>query len=377
MKAAFEWSMRPLGVCDGPVVATECHSVLRSARVVSGFLWILLLCGSTAAQTAEQAGKALAGRGEVDEIRWSDPSKGQAFRVGIVRALPEGLEVQRGMAKRVLPYDQIGGVKFGLSMGERQLLAEARPDAIPALRAFWEARRLTLKLAGSNAGDLGLALARALRQSQACEDARRIAQEIADQDNDPRRRGRAKAELDTLAFLEVMQGGKADEVEKRAWAVTEAADEGNPDLMLLVTNYLLQREFAALQKIETENPRWQEDEEAKPVRDRHYHRALDLALYPSLFHPRREAEAAEGLWQAAGIYRHTQETARETGALEDLVALYASSAHTEEARTRLIPLKAALDSKRSQEETKPEEKPKDPEPKSPPPPPKRYNLFED
>jgi hypothetical protein len=340
-------------------------------------LAMLLCCGSVVAQTAEQASKALAGRGEVDELRWSDPSKGPVFRVGIVRALAEGLEVQRGTAKRLLPYDQIGGVKFGLSMGERQLIAEAKRESIPAMRVLWEARRLSLKLPGSNAGDFGLALARALRQAGACEEAQGIVQEIAGQDNDERRRARAKAELDTLAFIQVMRSGKPEEVEKRAWAVTEATGEDNPDLMLLATGYLQEREFGALKQIESENPRWMEDDEVKPERDRHYHRALDLALYPSLFHPRREVEAAEGLWQAAAIYGHTRETVREIGALEDLVALYVSSAHAEEARTRLIPLKAALKPKPAPAEAKPEDEHKEPEPKSSPPPPKRYNLFED
>jgi hypothetical protein len=139
----------------------------------------------------------------------------------------------------------------------------------------------------------------------------------------------------------------------------------------------MQKEFAALKLVETENPRWMEDDEMKPIRERHYHRALDLALYPSLFHPRRAAEAAEGLWQAAQIYLHTQETARVVAVLEDLLALYADSVHTSKARDLLTPLKASLESGKPVAAAKPEDKPKDTEPMGPPPPPKRYNLFED
>lgn len=341
-------------------------------------LCIFVLCANAAAQTAEQAAKALAARGECDEIRWSDPSKGQAFRVGIVRAVAEGLEVQRGLAKRVLPYDQVGGIKFGLSMGERQLIADAKTESIPALRVFWQARRLTVKFAGSNAGDFGLALARALQRAGEHEEARSIVREIAEQDQDERRRARAKAEGDTLDFVQVMRAGQPGEVEKRAWAVIEAADESNPDLMLLVTGYLTTAEFAKLKQIEAENPRWMEDEEVKPERDRHYHRSLDLALYPSLFHPLREREAAEGLWQAAQIYGYAGETSREASALEDLTALYGASELVGKARDRLGVLKANLDGKQSPGQANPGEQAEQPKPKAdPPPPPKRYNLFED
>jgi hypothetical protein len=344
---------------------------------MKSLICLTFLTAGALAQTADQADRALTQRGELDEIRWSDPIKGPAFRAGIIRALPDGLEVRRGAMKRVLPYDQIGGVKFGLTMGERQLIAEAKADAIPALRVFWEARHPTIKLAGSTAGDFGLALARALRETKGYAEARAIAKEIAYEDHDPARRRRALAETETLAFIEVMATAKPEEVEKRAWAITEMAEESNADLMLLVTGFLMQKEFTTLKQVEADNPRWMEDDEVKPIRERHYHRALDLALYPSLFHPRRRGESADGLWQAAQIYLHTQDNARVVAVLEDLLALYADSQHTGKAKELLMPLKASLESGKPLTEAKPAEKSKDSEPVGPPPPPKRYHLFED
>jgi hypothetical protein len=329
------------------------------------------------AQTADEATRALAQRSELDEIRWSDPNKGPAFRAGIVRALPGGLEMRRGAVKRVLPYDQIGSIKFGLTMGERQLIAEAKAETIPALRVFWEARHPTIKLTGSNAGDFGLALARALRETKAYAKAQAIAKEIAYGDHDPARRARALAETETLAFIQVMATAKPKEVEKRAWAITEMAEETNADLMLLVTGFLMKKEFTALKQVEADNPRWMEDDEVKPIRERHYHRALDLALYPSLFHPRRRAESADGLWQAAQIYLHTHDSARVVAVLEDLLNLYADSHHTAKAKELLIPVKASLESDKPLAKAKPANEPKDSEPMGPPPPPKRYHLFED
>ena len=344
---------------------------------MKSLLCLAFMTAGALAQTADQATRALAQRGELDEIRWSDPNKGPAFRAGIVRALPDGLEVQRGAVKRLLPYDQIGGVKFGLTMGERQLIAEAKAETIPALRVFWEARHPTIQLAGSTAGDFGLALARALRETKAYAEAQAIAKKIAYEDHDPARRTRALAETATLAFIQVMATAKPEEVERRAWAITEMAEESHADLMLLVTGFLMQKEFAALKQVEADNPRWMEDDEVKPIRDRHYHRALDLALYPSLFHPKRRGESADGLWQATQIYLHTQDSARVVAVLEDLLALYADSQHTAKAKELLIPLKASLESGKPQPEAKPADKPKDSEPMGPPPPPKRYHLFED
>ncbi|MBU6300389.1 MAG: hypothetical protein KGS60_02450 [Verrucomicrobia bacterium] len=340
----------------------------------------LLLMGVASGQTAEQAAEALARRADLDEIRWKDPARGAAFRAGIVRATPEGLEVQRGTAKRLLAYDQVGGIRFGLSMGERQLIAEAKPESIPALRVFWEARRLTLGIAGSNVGDFGLALARALRQEEAFADALAIAREIARGDHDPSRKGRALQESETLDFIQFLRTAKPVEIEKRAWSLIESADESNPDLMLLLTGYLMLKEFEALRRLEEENPKWMEDDEVRPARDRHYHRSLDLALYPGLFHPSRTTEAAAGLWQAAQVYRHTREEEREANALEDLLALYPGTARSAEARDRLLPLRAQLNRPAPGEpahDPAEEEKPKAEKPAEPPPPPKRYNLFED
>lgn len=328
------------------------------------------------ARQAEQARQALAVRGEWDELRWSDPSRGKAFRVGIVQAGSGGLEVRRGGVTRVLPWEQIGGVRFGLTMGERQLLAEARPESIPALRVFWEARRLTIKVAGSNAGEFGLALAKALRQTKALEEALRIAGQIEAEDHDERRRGRARAETEIIAFVRAMETLPPEKLEKRAWSVTETAPEENPELMLLATWQLAQREFSALRQLEAEHPRWMEDDEVKPERDRHYHRALDLSLYASLFHPRHREESAQGIWQAARVYGYTGEAAREAGALQDLLALYPDWAPAA-ARERLSVLQAALEKDQPKREGEEPDKKAEAAEQAPPPPPKRYNLFED
>lgn len=346
-----------------------------------------LLALAASAQTADDARRALRQRGDLDEIRWKDPAQGPAFRAGVVRATATGLEVQRtlpsGVLKRELPYAQIGGVKFGLTQGERQLIADARPEHVEVLRVFWEARSRTLTLSGSNAGDFGLALARALRgigTPAALAEAQRLAAEIAGQDHDPQRRSQARQESQTLAFLHLLRTGKPAEVEKRAWAVTEAAEDSPPDLMLLATACLREREFAALQRLETEHPRWVEDAEIEPQRQRHYHLALDLALYPSLFHPLRAPEAAAGLWHAAQVHLHCREIPQAAAALDDLLALYPDTPAAAQARALRPALQTGDPAQAATPQTaasKAAEPAPATEPMGPPPPPKRYNLFED
>lgn len=350
-------------------------------------LALLAALQSVRAQTAEQAEAALQRRAELDEVRWADPARGPAIKTAILRATDAGLEVRKTtgatVLTRVLPYEGIGGVKFSLSRGERQLIADARPESVPALRVFWEARRRTLKLQGSNAGELGLALARALRTSTAVgaeAEALAIAKEIAAEEADPLRRARGAAEAQTASLQQALRQATPEEAEKQAREVVEKSDDGNADLMLLATGFLMKREFEALKQVEAENPRWVEDEEIKPERERHYHLALDFALYPSVFQPLRATESAEGLWQACLVYQYTRDQPRLENALEDLLALYPGSPRQSEAQALLASLKAAAPKAAASTAPAPEKPAGQPEPAPPPPPPpapKKYNLFDD
>jgi hypothetical protein len=341
--------------------------------------------------TAEQMEAGLKTRPETDEIRWKDPARGAPLKVRIVSADSKNLVVDKtltaGTTTRVVPMSDLAGVEFTLAPRELELHLNPEPAAIPALKILWQARSATLTLGASNASDTGLALAKSLRltgESPSLDEASKILDQIRAQDSSEHRKDLARAEQTTVDFIKLQKNGDTEATDKLAWKIAESS--GNPDAMLLATSHLTDRNFADLKKLVEEHPRWIEDDEVKPQRDRLYHLALDFALYPSLFLGSRETEAAAGLKKASEIYQFTGETLLEMKALDDLAALYPSSEAAKETAPILAKLKAleaagkltgAADAP-EEEDKKPEEETKE-EPASAgtPQPPKKYNMFAD
>ena len=321
-------------------------------------------------------------RPEEDLIRWADPQRGGPLSLRILRSGSGQLEVEKttnaAADRRILLFESISFLEFHWTAMERELHRTPSPQSIPALRVLWNARSATLGIPGSNAGETGLALVRALRLSTvpaALDEAEKLAVFLGAEGGPPAIAKTAREERETIAFVRPLRNGTPEGVEKRAWEVTETAMDENEDLMLLATARLAEIQFARLKEIEEQNPRWEEDEEVKPDRDRAYHLSLDLALYPSLFHGTRGQEAASGLWRAARLYQYTKETDLRKQVLEDLVALYPDSPEAREARPILVSLAKPMQAEEAA--APPEEKPDAPteDKPTPPPPPKRYNLF--
>ncbi len=356
------------------------------------FLYILPFCiGATHAVplTAEQMKAGLKTRQEFDEIRWKDSARGAPLKVRIVSADSKGLVVDKtlaaGLTTRIIPFSDLSGIEFTLAPRELELHQKPESAAAPALKIIWDARSATMTLNGSNAAETGLALAKSLRlsgESSSLDDASKILDQIRGQDSSEHRKDLARAEQTTIDFMRTLKSGNAEAIDKLAWKITE--ETGNTDAMLLATSYLTDRHFTDLKKIVDDNPRWIEDDEIKPVRDRLYNLALDFALYPSLFLGTHETESAIGLKKASDIYQFTGENMLATKVLEDLAALYPSSEAAKETAPLLAKLKsleaagklsamAAVAKEEEPEEKEPEEK----APTEAPPPPKKYNLFRD
>lgn len=356
-------------------------------------LSIIPLCigvAQAAPLTAEQMTAGLKARPELDEIRWKDPARGAPVKVRIFSADEKAITLDKtlpaGMTTRVVPMTDLAGIEFTLTKREADLHRNPEPAAAPALKVIWAARSSTITLSGSNAADTGLALAKSLRltgETESLDEAAKILDRIRAQDTSGHRKDLARDEQTVIDFLRLMKSGKSEETDKLAWKITEEA--GNPDAMLLVTSYLADRHFADLKKIEDENPRWIEDNEVKPTRDRLYHLALDFALYPSLFLGSREKESADGLRKAAEIYQFTNGNLMAKKSLEDLAALYPESEAAEATAPQLAKLKAleaagklsALPAAPKEEEDETQEETEESKPTGPPPPPKKYNLFGD
>jgi hypothetical protein len=252
------------------------------------------------------------------------------------------------------------------------------------LRVYWESRMATLRLAGSNASTTGLALAKSLRltgETEAFDEAAKILEQIRTHELAKAPIELARAEQVTLDFCRLLKLGKADDCDKQAWKITE--DPDNSDAMLLATAFLADRHFTELRNLEQTHPRWQEDDEVKPVRDRLYHLALDFSLYPSLFLGTREAESAVGLRRVVEIHRFTGDAPLLKNALEDLAALYPESTQAKETASWLARLKHAEASGQPVATAAPSDEAEGEITHEPaaiptaPPPAKRYNIFGD
>ncbi|MEX1116701.1 MAG: hypothetical protein WEB53_15755 [Akkermansiaceae bacterium] len=341
----------------------------------------------TAAPTPEQMQVLVRNRPELDEIRWKDPARGAPLKVRIIQSNAQAITVEKtlpaGLVARVIPLGDLGGLSFTFTSGELELHRQPSAAAVAPLRVYWETRHATLRLPGSNAGETGLALARSLRLAgnpAALDEAGKILDQIRSQDPGKDRVDRARAEQTTLDFIRSMHRGKPAETDALAWAITEEPDHA--DAMLLATAFLAERHFVELRATEEAHPRWVDDDEVRPLRERLYHLSLDFSLYPSLFLGTRVAEASAGLKMAAAVHQFTGANLLAKNTLEDLAALYPNS----EAAKEIAPLLARLQALDAAGKLSPDpvsadeeaiDEPGDITPTGPPPPPKRYNIFGD
>ncbi len=343
--------------------------------------------------TAEQMRVYLTKRPEQDAIHWKDPARGGALQVRILEVNDKGVLLHKtlasGLVSRTVPHSELAGVSFQFAPVEQRLVRNPVAAAAPALRVLWKARSATLGMESSNVGDIGIALAKALRMSSdpaAIEEAASVLDLILGKESAEHRKSAVKVELRTLEMARALVVGPPEETDKMAWKVTESDD--NPEAMLMATAWLADRHFADLKKLEEEHPRWEDDDEVKPLRARLYNLSLDFALYPSLFHGSCADEASIGLKKAWGVHQYTQSPQLALHVLEDLAALYPDTQAARETADELARIKAREAAGRLDEEEMPEEGAASEEtvvdaddeesglPKIPPPP-KRYNLFDD
>ncbi len=365
-------------------------SAITGALLICG----AALCHAAIIPTVEQMQTLLKNRPELDEIRWKDPARGAPVKVRLVSATAQGVVVDKvltaGLTTRTIPLSDLSGVSFAFTPVELSLHQNPDPAVVPALKVLWNARSSTMSLNGSNAAETGLALVKSLRMVNdlsSFDEASKILDQIRAQDTSEYRKGLARAEQATIDFVKVLKGGRVQDIEKMAWKITE--EDNNPDAMMLATAWLCDHSFRGLKEIEAENPRWDEDDAVKPVRDRLYNLSLDLALHPSLFYGTRTAEASAGLKKAAEVYHYARQDLLAKGVLEDLASLYPDSTAAKETAAELARLKkldadGKLSPLREEVAAEPGEEPKEEEKKDEetpapgaPAPSKKYNVFGD
>ena len=345
------------------------------------------------APTAEQMRAFLTKRPEQDMIHWQDPARGDSLAVRILKVTDTEVSVQKtlqtGLITRAVPRDELSGVSFARTPLEQQLNHNPSADAVDALRVLWDARSATLGMETSNVADVGIALAKSLRmtgETPVFDEAMELLQRVLESDSTGQRKTTVEMELQTLGLVRALIAGPPEETDRVAWEITET--DGNSEAMLLATAWLADRHFEDLKQLEDEHPRWDIDDEVRPLRSRLYHLSLDFAIYPSLFHGTHVEEASTGLRKVWNVHQYTQSPELALQTLEDLAALYPESQAAKDTADELARMQARHAAGKLLEEAAAEKPADDPEeaaavdegqPGLPatPPKPKRYNLFDD
>jgi len=342
--------------------------------------------------TADEMRAFLLKRPEQDLIHWNDPARGDSLSVRILEVGDAEVRVQKtvqgGLIDRRIPRAELSGISFARTSLEQSLIHRPTAAATGALRVLWDTRSATLGMETSNVADIAIALAKALRmthETAGFDEAGKFLALVLENNPTDARRAAVEMELKTLELARAVATGPPEETDRIAWEITE--DDGNTEAMLMATAWLADRHFEDLKQLEEEHPRWDMDDEVRPLRARLYHLSLDFALYPSLFHGTHEEESADGLRKVWMVHQYTGAPQLALQTLEDLAALYPDSEaagntaaelarlKAREAAGNLVEEVAAEKSADETEETGDDEK----QPGLPPSPPKpaRYNLFDD
>lgn len=237
-----------------------------------------------------------------------------------------------GMARRTVPALQVDYIEFDFREGEAAFFERRNEATSDQLKGWWDFYFPHLHRPRSRAAAYGVAYAAALLR-EAPETAATRALSIVDRiierawsadDIALAKQGRLQA-LMALGDLETAT------VEARLLA-SQTEDPG----LLIEVNYLLaMADFQKLKDLQEEHPRWDEDDEVRPERNRIYHRAIDQFLWPHLFHATREEVAARGLAGAAGLYLFAGEIESARARWGDLIQLYPDTTFATEAKTLL------------------------------------------
>jgi len=272
-------------------------------------LLALFLTAKAGAQTADtlvlttgerRAGRVLA----VD-------AQGFSVEVQIVAGQPPG-------TMRV-PRNQVAHVEFAPDSTRDAFIARGTAAQLPQLAAYWQRLELFLPVAKSPAARLGLRYAGVLLGTKDPANAAkglalftRIETDAWNSDD------RAAARQGRLRGL--IATGQTEAAVKEARELVQTATA--PDVLIEAKYILARAADETLRKLVEENPRWEEDDRVRPERHRLYHEALDLYLYPLLFHGARTEAAARGLWQLVALYRFTGEPQLALETARDIASLF-------------------------------------------------------
>ncbi len=247
-------------------------------------------------------------------------------------AVPGAAPVYASVGIARADVEQIG---FATDPARDALLRTATADKIPALEAQWTKFLPWLDMPRSPAARIGVLLGDLLLKSNDPTQASRalaLFQQIKDKAWDPAdrmnaRQGRLRAMVAT---------GRAAEAVNEAMEL--AAVTESPAVLIEAKFILAGADDSGLRKLVEDNPRWQEDFFVRPEHARLYHGAVDLYLYPYLFHGSESEPAARGLWGAAQVYDFVGEKALALECARDIVAIYPQTRYATQAKAFIASL---------------------------------------
>lgn len=231
-----------------------------------------------------------------------------------------------------IPRAEVDRIMFGPDAD----LETVRKDPVLGRTAFarvlWQRLEPFLTVPESNAGQAGLLYGDILllssdpnRHQEALALFARIENEAWDEiDRQSATRGRLKA---------LLKLGRVDEASEEAQALAEAAED--PGLLLETKLLLAQTRLASLSDLLEQNPRWEQDPPVRAERNQLLNEALDLALYPFLFHGTAHDQAAHGLWLAHEAYLLAGDPDAARKVATDITAIYPETRHAGPAREAL------------------------------------------
>lgn len=250
-----------------------------------------------------------------------------------------------------IPRIDIVSIEFAPDPAIEALL-KARSLSRPAeLQTAWVTAEPWLGIQKSNAARIGNALAQSLLASGVPSDAakaleifRQIESDAwSPEDQMTAKEGRLRALVAT---------GRAGEAVKEAEQIAALTED--PAILMEAKYILAEAAGASLKKLLGDNPRWEEDLNVIPERNRLYHEAVDLCLYPALFGGADADTAARGLWSAVGIYQLVGESPNALECARDIAAIYPGTKYAAFAKDFVASLPANLTSVDPEKEAKEE-----------------------
>ncbi|MEM9481434.1 MAG: tetratricopeptide repeat protein [Verrucomicrobiota bacterium] len=248
-----------------------------------------------------------------------EPLEGEVLKIGdneIVVKAPTKSRGGPGYEVVKVSIQELKFIDFQPVEGERAVLLSGN---LRELRELWDEKSNRLSLPNSNAGEVGLSLARkhlAAGGEVSASTAHLLYSRIEEEDwNIERRESARRGRLQALIAL-----GRQEEAIKEAKLLEEEAEE--PRIILDAKHVLVVADFEKLQQLIEDNPKWREDDEVHDSVLSLYHSIVDRCFQPFLFFGTNEEAAPRGLLYAARAHLLAGEPDRAKESLTDLRALY-------------------------------------------------------